>query len=152
MDTSALKDIEPLITGIIIPFLVWLIKEIRKTLNLVRKNAHELEEIKHSIAGINAKDIQDMSEKMKKALDVFSAQMKEMMAMKEDVILLKNSIKTMWDKHDIILLKYEEFDRQINMLRKRTHFFANKVMILRGKMEKMGATFSSLEDDWKMPE
>lgn len=66
----------------------------------------------------------------------------------ESIVILKRDQQSIWRNVDDLKNRCTKLEEISEVVRERTHFLANKLTVIRGKMEEEGSEFA---EDWEFP-
>lgn len=87
-------------------------------------------------------------EGIKRDIEIAVQSSKDVVSLKEESTILKRDQNSIWKRIDELKEVSKTLDEQTKMLRNRTHWIANKMMIMKSKAEKSGWDF---KDEWEWP-
>jgi hypothetical protein len=93
--------------------------------------------------------VKDLVSKMgivQKEVESIASMGKELMNIKEETVIMKRDQNSMWKRIDEIREGSSRLDKEILLLRSRTHWIINKLTIIKAKAEKEGWEFKT---DWE---
>lgn len=106
----------------------------------------ELEQNKSSNETL--RDIVLKFEGIKRDIELAVQVSKELVVVKEDTTILRRDQSSIWKRIDELRGLLTAQEQEIEMLRTRTHWIANKMTILKAKGEKSGWEF---KEEWEWP-